>query len=92
MITANPKGFQGVDERIRSRLMDVSLVEQVNFDRAPRLSPTSPQNNVGARFIALTGEIAIYMHIVTQGPDKSGPYVVLAFVSCRCYHIGNVPC
>jgi DNA replication protein DnaC len=34
VITANPKGLQGVDERIRSRLTDASLVVQVNFDRA----------------------------------------------------------
>ena len=39
VITANPKGLQGVDERIHSRLMDVSLVEQVNFDRARDYRP-----------------------------------------------------
>lgn len=43
VITANPKGFQGVDERIRSRLMDVSLVEQVNFDRARDYRPHHPR-------------------------------------------------
>ncbi|GCE19344.1 hypothetical protein KDK_31440 [Dictyobacter kobayashii] len=34
VITANPKGLQGIDDRIRSRLSDVSLVTQINMDRA----------------------------------------------------------
>ncbi len=43
VITANPKGLQGVDERIRSRLADVSLVEQINFDRARDYRPHHPR-------------------------------------------------
>jgi len=39
VITANPKGLLGVDERIRSRFMDVSLVVQVNVDRARDYRP-----------------------------------------------------
>lgn len=45
VITANPKGFQGVDERIRSRLMDVSLVAQVTFDRARDYRPHHPRHD-----------------------------------------------
>ncbi|MBV9616277.1 MAG: ATP-binding protein, partial [Ktedonobacteraceae bacterium] len=45
VITANPKGLQGVDERIRSRLTDVSLVEQVNFDRARDYRPHHPRRD-----------------------------------------------
>jgi DNA replication protein DnaC len=45
VITANPKGFQGVDERIRSRLMDVSLVVQVNFERARDYRPHHPRHD-----------------------------------------------
>jgi DNA replication protein DnaC len=43
VITANPKGLQGVDERIRSRLGDASLVEQINFDRARDYRPHHPR-------------------------------------------------
>lgn len=43
VITANPRGLQGVDERIRSRLTDASLVVQVNFDRARDYRPHHPR-------------------------------------------------
>ena len=39
VITANPRGLQGIDERIRSRLTDVSLVMTVNLDRARDYRP-----------------------------------------------------
>jgi DNA replication protein DnaC len=39
VITANPEGLLGVDERIRSRLMDVNLVTQLSFDRARDYRP-----------------------------------------------------
>jgi DNA replication protein DnaC len=45
VITANPKGFQSVDERIHSRLTDVSLVVQVNFDRARDYRPHHPRHD-----------------------------------------------
>ena len=45
VITANPKGLQGVDERIRSRLADVSLVAQVNFERARDYRPLHPRRD-----------------------------------------------
>jgi DNA replication protein DnaC len=45
VITANPKGLQGVDERIRSRLMDVSLVAQVTFERARDYRPHHPRHD-----------------------------------------------
>ena len=34
VITANPRGLQGIDERIRSRLHDAGLVVKVHLDRA----------------------------------------------------------
>jgi DNA replication protein DnaC len=34
VITANPRGLQGIDERIHSRLMDTALVYMVVMDRA----------------------------------------------------------
>ncbi|WP_218030885.1 ATP-binding protein [Dictyobacter aurantiacus] len=34
VITANPKGLQGIDERIRSRLHDTYLVREIVMDRA----------------------------------------------------------
>jgi hypothetical protein len=34
-----------VDERIRSRLMDVSLVVQVNFERARDYRPHHPRHD-----------------------------------------------
>ena len=46
VITANPKGLQGVDERIRSRLCDVSLVSTVIMDRARDYRPTHPRRDV----------------------------------------------
>ncbi len=45
VITANPKGLQGVDERIRSRLTDVSLVARVEFDRARDYRPHHPRRD-----------------------------------------------
>ncbi|HEV2654840.1 MAG TPA: hypothetical protein VGT82_07770, partial [Ktedonobacteraceae bacterium] len=44
VITANQKGLQGVDERIRSRLTDVSLVASVQFDRARDYRPHHPRH------------------------------------------------
>ncbi len=43
VITANPRGLQGIDERIRSRLADVSLVMSVNLDRARDYRPNHPR-------------------------------------------------
>lgn len=43
VITANPRGLQGIDERIRSRLTDVSLVMSVNLDRARDYRPNHPR-------------------------------------------------
>ena len=45
VITANPKGLQGVDERIRSRLTDVSLVARVEFERARDYRPHHPRHD-----------------------------------------------
>jgi DNA replication protein DnaC len=42
VITGNPKGIQGVDERIRSRLNDVGLVTKVMMDRAQDYRPYNP--------------------------------------------------
>jgi DNA replication protein DnaC len=39
VITANPKGLHGIDERIRSRLNDNSLVTTVNMERARDFRP-----------------------------------------------------
>lgn len=39
IITAGERVLQSVDERIRSRLMDKSIVAQVTFDRAPDYRP-----------------------------------------------------
>ena len=39
VITANPKGMHGVDERIRSRLNDCGLVKNVNMERARDFRP-----------------------------------------------------
>ena len=44
VITANQKGLQGVDERIRSRLTDVSLVASVQFERARDYRPHHPRH------------------------------------------------
>ncbi len=45
VITANPKGLQGVDERIRSRLSDISLVETVVLDRTKDYRPNHPHRD-----------------------------------------------
>ncbi len=42
VITANPKGFQATDERIRSRLSDIGLVITLNLDRARDYRPHNP--------------------------------------------------
>ncbi len=42
VITGNPKGIQGVDERIRSRLSDTGLVRTVIMDRARDYRPHNP--------------------------------------------------
>jgi DNA replication protein DnaC len=42
VITGNPKGIQGVDERIRSRLSDAGLVRTVIMDRARDYRPQNP--------------------------------------------------
>ncbi|GCF09874.1 ATP-binding protein [Dictyobacter arantiisoli] len=39
VVTANPKGLQGVDERIRSRLADIALVTTVSMDGARDYRP-----------------------------------------------------
>ncbi len=43
VITANPRGLQGIDERIRSRLTDNGLVTTVNLDRARDYRPNQPK-------------------------------------------------
>jgi DNA replication protein DnaC len=43
VITANPKGLQGIDERIRSRLSDNNLVTRLNFERAQDYRPHHPR-------------------------------------------------
>ncbi len=43
VITANPRGIQSIDERIRSRLQDHSLVVSVSMDRARDYRPTNPR-------------------------------------------------
>ena len=43
VITANPKGLQATDERIRSRLSDTSLVYTLNLDRARDFRPHNPR-------------------------------------------------
>jgi DNA replication protein DnaC len=43
VITANSRGLQGIDERIRSRLTDASLVTTVILDRAMDYRPNSPR-------------------------------------------------
>jgi DNA replication protein DnaC len=43
VITANSRGLQGIDERIRSRLTDASLVTTVILDRAIDYRPNSPR-------------------------------------------------
>jgi DNA replication protein DnaC len=43
IITANLKGIQGVDERIRSRLSDTGLVVTIHMDRAYDYRPKRPK-------------------------------------------------
>jgi DNA replication protein DnaC len=43
VITANSRGLQGIDERIRSRLTDASLVTTVIMDRAKDFRPNNPR-------------------------------------------------
>ncbi len=43
VITANSRGLQGIDERIRSRLTDSSLVTTVILDRAKDFRPNKPR-------------------------------------------------
>lgn len=43
VITANPRGLQATDERIRSRLGDVALVRSLNLDRARDYRPNNPR-------------------------------------------------
>ncbi|MBE3559930.1 MAG: ATP-binding protein [Ktedonobacteraceae bacterium] len=43
VITANPRGLQGIDERIRSRLSDNGLVVAVHMDRARDYRPNHPR-------------------------------------------------
>jgi DNA replication protein DnaC len=45
VITANPRGLQATDERIRSRLGDIGLVTTVNLDRARDYRPNNPQRD-----------------------------------------------
>jgi len=45
VITANSRGLQGIDERIRSRLTDASLVTSVILDRAKDYRPHNPRRN-----------------------------------------------
>ena len=43
VITANSRGLQGIDERVRSRLTDASLVTTVIMDRAKDFRPNNPR-------------------------------------------------
>jgi DNA replication protein DnaC len=43
VITANSRGLQGIDERIRSRLTDASLVTTVIMDRTKDFRPNNPR-------------------------------------------------
>ncbi len=45
VITANPRGLQATDERIRSRLGDIGLVTTVNLDRARDYRPNNPHRD-----------------------------------------------
>lgn len=42
VITANPRGLQSTDERIRSRLSDISLVLTLNLERTRDYRPNNP--------------------------------------------------
>ena len=45
VITGNPKGIQGADERIRSRLSDTGLVRTVIMERARDYRPHNPNRH-----------------------------------------------
>ncbi|WP_297162873.1 ATP-binding protein, partial [Thermogemmatispora sp.] len=45
VITANPRGLQAIDERIRSRLSDASLVTMVTFEGALDYRPRNPRRH-----------------------------------------------
>jgi DNA replication protein DnaC len=45
VITANPRGLQATDERIRSRLSDIGLVVTLNLDRARDYRPGNPHRD-----------------------------------------------
>lgn len=45
VITANPRGLQATDERIRSRLGDISLVFTLNLERARDYRPNNPRRS-----------------------------------------------
>ena len=45
VITGNPKGIQGVDERIRSRLSDTGLVRTILMDRTRDYRPHNPHRS-----------------------------------------------
>jgi DNA replication protein DnaC len=45
VITANPKGMQGIDERIKSRLSDIALVTTINMDRTRDQRPYNPRHH-----------------------------------------------
>lgn len=45
VITANPRGLQATDERIRSRLSDIALVATLNLDRARDYRPNNPHRD-----------------------------------------------
>jgi DNA replication protein DnaC len=42
VITANPRGLQELDERVRSRLSDISLVRKVHMNQARDYRPNHP--------------------------------------------------
>jgi DNA replication protein DnaC len=46
VITANQRGLQGIDERISSRLTDVSIVTRVHLDRARDYRPHHPGRRI----------------------------------------------
>ena len=45
VITANPRGEQATDERIRSRLRDFALVTRIDLDRARDYRPNKPRRS-----------------------------------------------
>lgn len=45
VITANPRGLQTTDERLRSRLSDIGLVTTLNLDRARDYRPNNPHRD-----------------------------------------------